>query len=69
MCLIAEKKSYKNASTTYFNDIGDKIILDAEGNSCVIIAIPSIKRTFYNDHIHVLYDIPKQYIYGYLISL
>ena len=46
-----------------FNDSVDNSILDAEGNECVIIVIPSIERTFYNDHIHVLHDLSKQYIY------
>ena len=42
--------------------------MDAEGNAGGIIAIPSIENTFHNKFIHVLHDIPKQYIYEYLIS-
>ena len=42
--------------------------MDPEGNACGIITIHSIESTFDNDHIHVLHDLPKQYIYGYLIS-
>ena len=52
----------------YFNDIFDNGIMDSEGNSCVIIAIPSIESNFDNYHIHVFHDIPKRYIHGYLIS-
>ena len=61
-------KSFKNASIIYFNDIGDKIILDTEYNSRGIIAIPSISITLENYHIHVLHNLPKRYIYKYLIS-
>ena len=66
--LTAEEKICKEAPINYFNDSGDNSILDAEGNACGIIAIPSIESTFDNDHIHVLHDLPKRYIYGYLIS-
>ena len=52
-------KKPKYFSITYFNDSVDKSILDAEGNSYVIIAIPIIECTFDNDHIHVLHYIPK----------
>ena len=58
----------KNALTTYFNDSVDDSILDAEGDACGIISIPSIEITFENYHIHVLHYLPKRYIYGYLIS-
>ena len=61
-------KSCKNAPITYFNDSVDNSILDAEGNVYGIISIPSIESTFENGHINVLYDTPKKYIYGYLIS-
>ena len=43
--------------------------LDAEGNAFDIIGIPSIKKEFWKYHIHVLHNLPKQYIYGYLISI
>ena len=66
--LTAEETSWKNASITYFNGRVDNIILGAEGNACGIIAIPSIKITFENCHIHVLHNLPKRYIYKYLIS-
>ena len=66
--LTSGEISCKNAPITYFNDSVDNIILDAEVNACGIIAIPSIEITFGNDRIHVLHDLPKQYIYGYLIS-
>ena len=42
--------------------------MDAECNSCAITSIPGIEITFENDHIHLLNNIPKQYIYGYLSS-
>ena len=42
-------------------------ILYTEGNTGGIINIPIIEVTFENDYIHILHDIPKQYIYGYLI--
>ena len=58
--LSAEETSCKNASITYFNDSVDNSILGDEGNACVISAIPIIKSNFDNDHIHVLYDPPKQ---------
>ena len=57
--LTTEEKFWKNASITYFNKIIDNIILDAEGNACGIIAIPSIEITFDNYHIHLLHDLPK----------
>ena len=60
--------SCKNTSIAYFSVSIDNNILDSEVNACCIIAIPSIESTFDNDHIHVLHDLPKQYIYGYLIS-
>ena len=41
------------------HDSGDNGILDDEGNACGIIAIPSIKSTFYNEHIYVLHYLPK----------
>ena len=66
--LNAEETSCKNDSINYFNYSGDNSILDSKGNTCGIIAIPSIEITFENAHIHVLHDLPKQYIYGYLIS-
>ena len=53
---------------TYFNDSGYNSIMYAEGNSRGVIAMPRIERKFGNDHNHVLHDIPKRYIYGYLIS-
>ena len=56
----AEWTSCKNASTTYFNDSVYNSILDAEGNTCGIISIPSIEITFDNYHIRVLDDIPKR---------
>ena len=59
---------FKNASITYFNDSFDNNILDDERNACGIIAIPSIGIKFDNDHIHVLHDLTKRYIYRYLIS-
>ena len=62
--LTAEENVYKNHSITYFNDSIDNSIRDAEGNTCGIIAIPSIERTFDNDHIYVLHDLTNQYIYG-----
>ena len=52
----------ENSSTTSFNDSVNNDILDAEGNACDIIAIPRIGRNFENYHIHVLHDLPKQYI-------
>ena len=55
--LTAEETSYENASTAYFNDSSDNSILDAEGNACGIIFIPSIESTFDNDHIHVFNDL------------
>ena len=64
-CLTYEETSYKNASTNYSNDSGDKSILDVEGNVCGIISIPSIAITFDNDNIHALQNLPKRYIYGY----
>ena len=66
--LTTEGESYKNASITYFNDSVDNSIMDAEVNACGIIAIPSIEVTFENDHINVLHDLLKKYIYGYFIS-
>ena len=51
--------SGKNSSIAYFNYSVDKIIMDAEGNSCGIIFIPSIEITFENDYIHVLHNPPK----------
>ena len=66
--LTSEKNIYKNASINYFNDSAEKSILDDEGNACGIIATPSIEITFDNDYIHVLHDLPKRFIYGYLIS-
>ena len=66
--LNAVVKSFNNASITYFNDSVDNSILDSEGNTCDIIAIPIIERTFDNDYIHVLNDLSKRYIYLYLIS-
>ena len=62
----AEEKSCKNSSITYFNDSVDNSILDAEGNICGIIAIPTIESNFDNEYIHVLNDLPNEYIYGYL---
>ena len=47
----------------WFNDRVDNSILDAEVNACGIIAIPIIENILYNDHIHVLNDPTKQYIY------
>ena len=66
--LTAGEKSWKNASITYFNDRIDNSILYAEGNSCELFAMPVIEITFDNDYIHLLHDLPKQYIFGYLIS-
>ena len=40
--LTAEETSCKNASIYYFNDSVDNSILEAEGNECGVIAIPSI---------------------------
>ena len=57
-----------NASIAYFNDSVDNSTMDFEGNACGIIAIPIIESAFDNDHIQVLHDPPKRYIYGYLIS-
>ena len=42
----AEGGICKNASISYFNGSVDNSILYAEGKVCVIIAIPSIERTF-----------------------
>ena len=66
--LTTGETSCKNSWITYFNDSIYNSILDGGCNTCDIIAITSIERTFGNDHIHVLHDIPKRYIYGYLIS-
>ena len=57
---VAGETICKNDSITYFNDSTDNSILDTEVNACSIIAIPSIEITFENDHIHVLYDLPKR---------
>ena len=66
--LTSGETSFKNDSITYFNDNSDNSILDYEGNACGVIAIPIIESNFDNDHIHVLHDPSKQYIYRYLIS-
>ena len=66
--LTADKTSFPNDSVTSLNDSVDKSILDAEFNACVIIATIIIEINIDNDYIHVLNDLPKQYIYGYLIS-
>ena len=59
MWLTTGETICKNALITYFNDSVNNSILYAEGNAYDIIAIPTIERTFDNDHIHVLHDIPK----------
>ena len=56
----AAETMVKNDSITSVNDRVDKSILDSEGSSCGIVAVPSIKITFDNDHIHVLHDILKR---------
>ena len=61
----AEERSWNNASITYFNCSVDNSILDSEVKACVIISIPRIEITFDNDHIRVLHDLPKRYIYIY----
>ena len=66
--LTVEETSCKNTSINYFNNIVDNSNLHAEGNACGIIAVPRIESTFENDYTHVLHDLPKRYIYGYLIS-
>ena len=55
-------------SIAYFSFIVDNSILDAEGNAYGIISTHRIEITFDNDHIRLLHDIPKRYIYRYLIS-
>ena len=67
--LTPGETSFNNYSIAYFNGSVDISILDVENNICGIIAIPSIKITFYNDHIHLLHYLTKRYIYGYLIPI
>ena len=52
-----------NMSRNFLNDSAHNSILYFEGNVAGIIATPIIESTFENDYIHVLNDIPKQYIY------
>ena len=66
--LMLSKQVCNNALTTYFNDSVDNSIIDAEINAYGIIARPRIESTFENEHIHVLHDLPKKSICGYLIS-
>ena len=61
----AKETSFKNASIAYLNYRLNNSSLDAEEKACGIITISIIESTFENDHIHVLHDLQKQYIYGY----
>ena len=66
--LTSEETSCKNTLITSFNYSVDNSILDVEGNAGGIIFVPIIKITFDNYYIHVLHNLPKKYIFGYLIS-
>ena len=63
--LTTEGKSCTNASINFLNF--DKSNLYTEGNVCAIDPIPTIEGKFEKDYIHILYDLSKRCIYGYLI--
>ena len=58
--------SQSNVSNTLLNF--DKHTLSTEGSAFGVIALLVIGITFYNDYFHILYYIPKQLMYGKLVS-